>query len=255
MTPNEENRRAFMKIASTAVVSGCLASTARPMPQTEAKALNDNPGMIGMNYVDTNIGRECDIYGQATARSATAGRDKWFVGFASSEDRYVHGLADQLTPATLMGSIEDRLRSYKTDMLEEYPQFQVIVFPCLFLGKESVAEELLELARNKDVGTIGMKPFGAGSVFGPPSRRRGQDNPKTDGRAHVLLKEMLQDKGVSAIIPGVNIPEHLDENVKASRARDMPNSGEEGRVINDCTANFYANVTPRYTWLRTWDLV
>lgn len=73
---------------------------------------------LGMNYVDTNIGRECDVYGEAMARSATARRDKWFIGFASSEDHRIDKLEDQLTPARLMRSIEDRLRSYKTDMLD-----------------------------------------------------------------------------------------------------------------------------------------
>ena len=31
---------------------------------------------LGMNYVDTNIGRECDVYARAMARSATAKRER-----------------------------------------------------------------------------------------------------------------------------------------------------------------------------------
>lgn len=268
---------------------------------------------LGMNYVDTNIGRECDVYGEAMARSTTAKRDKWFIGFASSENKYVPGLENQLTAAKLMSSIEDRLRSYKTDMLdlwrpvaatwaqiepnidrrlavtrrmcdmvvqvfekakgqgkvrflgasehepkvfhqvlEEYPQFQVIIFPCFFLDKKSVADALLELARNKDVGTIGMKAFGAGSVFGPRFRRRGQR--EIDGRAHVLLKKMLQEKRMSAIIPGVSVPDHLTENVRASHERDVPESPEEDQAFRQCTENFYANLTPQYQWLRNWEV-
>jgi len=46
------------------------------------------------------------------------------------------------------------------------------------------------------------------------------------------------------------MPEHLDENVKASQARDVPKSEEEGQARRDCTANFYANLTPEYQWLR-----
>jgi len=269
---------------------------------------------LGMNYVDTNIGRECDIYGEAMARSATTKRDKWFIGFASSEDNKIDGLDDQLIPAKLMESIENRLRSYKTDMLDmwrpiaatwaqhepsidrrlavtrrmcdivvqvfekakqqgkvrflgtsehepkvfhqvlrEYPQFQVIIFPCFFLDKESVADELLELAQEKDVGAIGMKPFGAGSVFGPRFRRRGQG--ETDGRAHVLLKNMLRDKRISTIIPGVSVPDHLAENIKASRDRDIPQSPEEDQAIRQCTENLYAHLAPQYQWFRKWRAV
>ena len=271
---------------------------------------------LGMNYVDTNIGRECDVYGEAMARSATAKREKWLIGFASSEDHKIDKLEDQLTPAKLMESIEDRLRSYRTDMLdmwrpvaatwgqdepsvdrrleitrrmfdmvaavfekasqqgkvrylgtseheprvfrqvlEEYPQFQVIIFPCFFLPKESSAEGLLELAEEKDVGMIGMKAFGAGSVFGPRSRRRREFRPIADGRAHVLLKKMLQEKRLAAIIPGVNVPEHLDENVRASYQRDVPESEEEDQAIRQCGANFYANLAPQYRWLRKWEVV
>jgi aryl-alcohol dehydrogenase-like predicted oxidoreductase len=270
---------------------------------------------LGMNYVDTNIGRECDVYGEAMARSASAKRDKWFIGFASSEDHYVPGLEDQLTAAKMMASIEDRLRSYKTEMLDlwrpvaatwaqlepsvdrrlavtrrmcemvvqvfdkakqqgkvrflgtsehepkvfhqvlgEYPQFEVIIFPCLFLDQKSVADTLLELAREKDVGTIGMKVFGAGSVFGPRSRREGQSKPETDRRAHVLLKEKLQDKRISAIIPGVRIPEHLDENVKATYERDVPTNAEDARAVRKCKDGFCANLAPQYQWLRRWEV-
>jgi len=269
---------------------------------------------LGMNYVDTNIGRECDVYGKAMARSVAAKRDKWFIGFASSEDTYVPGLENQLTAAKLMGSIEDRLRSYKTDMLdmwrpvaatwaqiepsidrrlavtrrmcdmvvqvfekakqqgkvrflgtsehepkvffqvlEEYPQFQVIIFPCFFLGKKPVADALLELARNKDVGTIGMKAFGAGSVFGPRSRRGRQGKVETDRRAHVLLKEKLQEQRISAIIPGVKIVEHLDENVKAIHEREVPANTKDDQAVRQCKASFYANLTPQYQWLQYWE--
>jgi aryl-alcohol dehydrogenase-like predicted oxidoreductase len=357
MTRRGETRRDFIKAAS-ALVSGCMASTALPDAPTAAKVLNYSPGMnyrrlgktefmiseialgghgaggyderavrnriavleraveLGMNYVDTNIGRECDVYGEAMARSANAKRDKWFIGFASSEDHYVPGLEDQLTAAKLMTSIEERLRSYKTDMLdmwrpvaatwaqiepsvdrrlavtrrmfdlvaevfdkarqqgkvrflgtsehepkvfrqalEEFPQFQVIIFPCFFLDKASVADELLELARKKDVGAIGMKAFGAGSVFGPKSRQRGPGKPSVDPRGHVLLKKMLAEKRISAIIPGVGVPEHLEENVKASQAREGPKAEQEGRAIRQCRASFDANLAPEYAWLRRWGAV
>ena len=270
---------------------------------------------LGMNYVDTNIGRECDVYGEAMVRSATAKRDRWFIGFASSEDHKIDKLEDLLTPARLTGSIEARLRSYKTHMLdmwrpvaatwgqdeasldkrlaitrrmfdmvvqvfekakrqgkvrflgtsehepkifhqvlEEYPQIEVIIFPCFFLTKEANAERLLKSAHDKDVGMIGMKAFGAGSVFGPRSRQRREFRPTADGRAHVLLKKILQEKRLAAVIPGVNVPEHLDENVKASYQREVPESEEDDQAIRRCTANFHAYLAPQYRWLQNWEM-
>ena len=140
-------------------------------------------------------------------------------------------------------------------VLEEFPQLQVIIFPCFFLDKASVADELLEMARKKDVGAIGMKAFGAGSVFGPKSRQRGPGKPNVDPRGHVLLKKMLAQRRISAIIPGVGVPEQLDENIKASQACEGPNAEQEGRAIRQCMADFYANLAPEYAWLRRWGAV
>ncbi|HID74632.1 MAG TPA: aldo/keto reductase [Planctomycetaceae bacterium] len=270
---------------------------------------------LGMNYVDNNIATECDLYGEAMARSRTAGRDKWFIGFASWPQKVTEEYENELTPEKMMGSIEDRLRSYRTDMLDmwrpvgatwgegqtniatmymvthrtldmvvgvfekarqqgkvrflgisahnpkvfrrvlnEYPQFSVIIFPYLFLTKEFGGHSLLQLAKEKDVGVIGLKPFGAGTVFGlkPQQLDRGL---KTDPKAHLLVKEMLQEKRISAIIPGVNTPQHLDENVKGSYLRDQPKTPEEEHVLEAFRRNFYANLTPGYRWLRQWEVV
>ena len=51
---------------------------------------------LGMNYVDNNIVGECDLYGTAMARSKTAGRDKWFIGFASWPEK----ITDRVRVAT-----------------------------------------------------------------------------------------------------------------------------------------------------------
>ena len=63
------------------------------------------------------------------------------------------------------------------------------------------------MAHEKGKGVIGLKPFGAGTTFGIKPR---EIHGKVDPRAHVLVKEMLKEPRISAIIPGVNIPEQLD---------------------------------------------
>jgi len=189
MAHNRETRRDFIKVASAAVVSGSITSTARPHTPAAAKVPNYNPNVnyrrlgktefmiseialgghgahgyderavqnripvleraveLGMNYVDTNIGRECDVYGEAMARSAGAKRDKWFIGFASSEDHYVPGLENQLNAAKLMSSIEDRLRSYKTDMLDD----RLVPVPTHVAESVRLMDATEEVARHKPV--------------------------------------------------------------------------------------------------------
>jgi len=268
---------------------------------------------MGMNYVDNNIGGECDLYGEAMAKSTSAKRDKWFIGFASWPQKITTEYEENLSAEGMMRSIEDRLKSYRTDVLDmwrpvgatwgegqtsiptmlmvsqktldlvvevfekakqqgkvrylgvsahnpkvfrrvlgEYPQFSVIIFPYLFLTKEFGGDSLLKLAQEKNVGVIGLKPFGAGTTFGLKPR---EIQGRIDSRAHLLVKEMLQEPRISAVIPGVNIPEQLEENVKGSYERDEPKTAETEEALRQCTRNFYANLTPEYQWLRNWEVV
>ena len=66
---------------------------------------------------------------------------------------------------------------------------------------------------------------------------------------------MLQEQRISAIIPGVNIPEQLEENVKGSYEKDKPPTPEEKQAFCECTQNYYANLTPDYQWLHQWERV
>lgn len=137
-------------------------------------------------------------------------------------------------------------------VLEEYPQFSVVIFPYLFLTKEFGGDSLLKLAKDKDVGIIGLKPFGAGTTFGlKPREIKG----RIDKRAHILVREMLAEKRLSAIIPGVNIPEQLEENVKGSYERGKTATKADKTAIRRCTENYYAHITPEYRWLHQWETV
>jgi uncharacterized protein len=137
-------------------------------------------------------------------------------------------------------------------VLNEYPQFSVVIFPYLFLTKELGGDSLLELARQKDVGVIGLKPFGAGTTFGiKPQQITGI----VDKRAPVLLREMLREPRISAVIPGVNIPEQLEQNVKGSYERDQPRTTADEEILRQCRENYLAHLTDDYHWLRRWERV
>ena len=64
---------------------------------------------LGINYVDNNIDTECELYGAAMARCKSAGRDHWFIGFASWPEKVTEEYEKELTPAGMMKNIEARL--------------------------------------------------------------------------------------------------------------------------------------------------
>jgi len=269
---------------------------------------------LGINYVDNNIAAECDLYGKALRGK----RDKWHIGFASWPQKVTTEYEDQLSKEGMIKSIEDRLKGYKTDVLDiwrpvgatwdkdpskstqksiptmlmvsrktldmvvkvfekvhkqgkvrwlgisahnpkvfrrvlnEYPQFSMILFPYLFLTKPFGGNSLLALAKQKDVGVIGIKPFGAGTVFNiKPREIEGTVDPK----AASLLKKALQEQRISAVIPGVKLVEQLDVNVKASYERDKPLDAKDKAALRECLENFHANLPPEYKWLHQWEVV
>jgi aryl-alcohol dehydrogenase-like predicted oxidoreductase len=137
-------------------------------------------------------------------------------------------------------------------VLNEYPQFSVIIFPYLFLTEELGGGSLLELAQAKNVGVIGLKPFGAGTTFGiKPREIKGNVDPN----AHVLVKKMLQEPRITAVIPGVNTVAQLEENVKGSYTRADKLTAADMQAVRRCTESYHANLTPEYQWLRNWERV
>ncbi len=353
MSERDNTRRDFLKAATAAVAGGSLTAMTDGGAADTPKILNHHPQMhyrrlgktgfmisevalgghggrqvedrvpvleraveLGLNYVDNNIAGECDLYGAAMAKSKSARRDKWFIGFASWPEKVTTEYESQLTPEGMMGNIEARLKSYRTDMLdlwrpvgatwgagqkmmatmlmvsertldmvvqvfekarqqgkvrylgisahnpkvfhrvlEHYPQFSVIIFPYLFLTQEFGGDSLLKLAQEKDVGVIGLKPFGAGTTFGLKPQQLNAGKDKVDPRAHVMVKQMLQEKRLSAIIPGVQVAEQINENVRGSRERDKPFTSEEKQTLTHFRTQFYAHLTPAYQWLRDWEHV
>ena len=87
-------------------------------------------------------------------------------------------------------------------VLNDYPQFSVIIFPYLFLTKPFGGDSLLALAKTKDVGVIGLKPFGAGTTFGIKPREIKGD---VDSRA---LRPAEEDAGRTPIVGGHSRGQH-----------------------------------------------
>jgi len=77
---------------------------------------------------------------------------------------------------------------------------------------ERGARRIISLAGERDIGVIGMKPFGG---LGMPATLRGYQtplNPKT------MLRYALSHPSLSVVIPGVRFPWEVEENVALARS-------------------------------------
>lgn len=256
---------------------------------------------LGMNYLDTNIVEECDLYGQAIKGM----RDKFHIGFASWPEKLTEDYESNLSVAGMTAEIDKRLKAYSTDyldlwrpvgaalatdrttmvstraldivvevyekarsagkvrhlgvsvhnpkvlvrVLENYPQFEVVLMPYLFLSSEFEGDKLTQLAASKNVGVIAIKPFAAGTTF---KLKPAVVNGKLDANAAVMLKKVLENKAISCTIPGVNQPEQLEANVKASYERHAALTPAEHEWLAHYEQNVRTHLTPDYAWLHDW---
>lgn len=98
------------------------------------------------------------------------------------------------------------ITSHSLDIIEkalEYDIFETVQYP--FNAVERQAEEVFARAREKNLGTIAMKPFAGGAI--------------TNHKA--ALKFILQNPNVTCAIPGMCSIEQLEENVRAAEETAM----------------------------------
>ncbi len=67
---------------------------------------------MGLNYLDTNMVSECELYGQALRGM----RDKWYIGFACWPFKLTE--PENVTADVMMKNIEGALRNYRTETLD-----------------------------------------------------------------------------------------------------------------------------------------
>ena len=115
-----------------------------------------------------------------------------------------------------------------------------------------LAEELLPTTTRLGIGVICIKPFAKGTLFQLPG-----DDPRLEGLetegislARANLKWILSHEGVSTVIPGMELPEEVDDNVLASGA-GAPTEAELGLL--ELTSPVVRDSLPdSYAWLRGW---
>ena len=102
-------------------------------------------------------------------------------------------------------------------LIERYDPFDTIGTPYNVL-KPGAREQLFPLAREKDVGTVAIQPFGKGQVLHLEASderlaaiRKGDEDVAT-----AALRWVLSDKNLSVAIPGMKRVEEIVKNVGVS---------------------------------------
>lgn len=131
-------------------------------------------------------------------------------------------------------------------MIEYFPELEVVLFPFTTMSKAAPTDSLFPAIKKCDVGTFGIKPFAAGSLF------RG-DREENEKRARLAIRYILNSNTVIPI-PGLNSVDHVDNVAKAVTERRELDLKEKAQ-LETARTEAWANLPQNYHWLKNWEYV
>jgi len=131
-------------------------------------------------------------------------------------------------------------------MIEYFPQIDVVCFPFTTMSKAAPKDSLFEALKKQDVGSFGIKPFAAGSLFM-------RDREENDRRARLAIRYILHSNTVIPI-PGMNSIHHVENVVKAVKERRRLDVKEKAE-LDGAAREAWAHLPAGYQWLRNWEYV
>jgi aryl-alcohol dehydrogenase-like predicted oxidoreductase len=131
-------------------------------------------------------------------------------------------------------------------MIEYFPQVEVVCFPFTTMSKTAPTDSLFDALKKCDAGAFGIKPFGAGSLFQGAAE-------ESDSRARLAIRYILLTNTVVPI-PGMNEPRQVENVAKAVKERRELDVKEQAE-LHSVSRQMWANLPPKYEWLRDWEYV
>ena len=148
------------------------------------------------------------------------------------------------------GGVSSHNRTWLKRLAETYPKhFQVMLTPYTAKTRELPKDSLFDAVRKHDIGTFGIKPFGSNSLF-----RGAKSAQEKSRRARLTIRYILSNPALTAPIPGMACVEEVDNMALAIKeVRKL--SRAEAVELEQIGEQMWANLPPRYAWLRDWECV
>ena len=191
--------------------------------------------------------------------------DLWRISLLTQSSRHSEGEVEEAMAAldwakrtgrARFTGVSSHDRPHLKKLIETYPdQMEIMLTP--YTAKTKVVTDeagLWASIRKHDVGWFGIKPFASNSVF------KGDSSPKSphfdeDNRiARLALRYILCNPAITAPIPGMISPQQVDNvalAVMERRELDVEEKAELDRAMDRA----WANLPPKYRWLRDWEYV
>ena len=220
-----------------------------PEWRTKAKLMESLEGMMkqaGLDVVDLwrptchepggmhTHNESCEMIA-AGEQAVKDGKVRWF-GFSSHDRRWIEM------------------------MIREFPIVSVVVTPYTAKTKEKPQGSFFDTLRKQDIGFLGIKPFASNSIFkggsGPDDPNREED----DRIARLALRYVLCCDVLTAPIPGLIVPHHVDNCLKAIEERRKEDMAARPAILDNAELaraadEMWQRLPPNYQWLKNWEWV
>jgi len=151
-------------------------------------------------------------------------------------------------------------RSWIEMMVREFPIVSVIVTPYTPKTKERPAGSFFDTLRQRDIGFLGIKPFASNSIFQGKSTPDDPNREEDDRRARMALRYTLCCDVLTAPIPGLIFPHHVENCLRAIEERRKEDMTARPAILRD---EYFARVADEawqrlpaeYQWLKDWEWV
>jgi predicted aldo/keto reductase-like oxidoreductase len=178
----------------------------------------------------------------------------------SELSRVEEGASEALLTARKQGKVRftgvsTHNRTWLASLIKRYPDaIQAVLFPYTAASKRLPSDSLFDVIQQYDVGAFGIKPFADNSLFVGTSALDDPNREADDRRARMAIRYILSNPAISAPIPGL-INSHQVENVVAAIKERRELDTQEQTELEGFGEHMWANLRPRYRWLRDWEYV
>jgi len=177
--------------------------------------------------------------------------------------------------------ISSHTRPWLEHIIETFPQFEMVIFPCSAKTREKgksptkgnveeadpghradQTQSIFKTILEKDVGVVTIKPFFGGSVFESYGKDRfpvmGVGSKQENDLARLTLQCILVNQAITATIPGLSTVYEVENAARASYTSAVGGLGitqAEKDWLMRITDERWAALPEEYAWLRNWELI
>jgi len=196
--------------------------------------------------------------------------DLWRITMHEQSSRHTDGEVEEMMRALETAKKQGKARfvgfsshdrPHIEKMIKAYPNIvEAICSPYTAKTKEKPKGSFFDTLWKYDVGLFGIKPFASNSIF---KGRSGPDDPhreEDDRVARLALRYVLCCDVLTAPIPGLIFPHHVENCLKAIEERRKEDLAARPAVLDNpelaqAADRMWQNLPPGYQWLKDWEWV